>query len=173
MSSYSLPSLQIISATVDDSMDEVVETARKVEPPAVATLVEQTGTATVAEPSVAETNAAEPCIVEAPTHKRLRTESGTVSSETKAEAGPVWQVGSDNGWDSAIWWRDCAEPFQNALGAQYQATIKKVAYNCRTPNGRIVSYRHNLEKMLQTNLTNGITKMLRRISAISLPLEGN
>jgi hypothetical protein len=59
------------------------------------------------------------------------------------------------------------------LEAQYQATIKKVTHNCRAPNGRIVSYRHNLEKMLQTNLTNGITKMLRRINAISLPLEGN
>ena len=173
MSSYSLPSLQIISATVDESVDEVVETARNAEPPASATLVEQTGTATVAEPSAAETNTAEPCIIKAPTRKRPRTEAGAASSETESEAGPVWQVGSDNGWDSAIWWRDCTEPFQNALEAQYQATIKKVTRNCRTPNGRIVSYRHNLEIMLQTNLTNGITKMLRRINAISLPLEGN
>ena len=98
--------------------------------------------------------------------KRQRTDA---SSESEDSAGPLWQVGSE-GWDGSIWWKDCSEPFQTALETQYQAKLPKVKHECTTQTGRQVQFRHNLTKMLQTNLSNGITKMLRRISAISPPL---
>ena len=136
-------------------------------------MAEHSSTTTVAEPSAAKTEAAaEPSSIKAQTHKRPRQGAGTAdSSEEEPEAGPLWQVGCDNGYENAIWWRDCAEPFQTALGTQYQLGLKRVTHLCRTPHGRDISYRHNLEKILKTNLNNCITKMLRMINAISVPLN--
>ena len=138
------------------------EAATAVEPRGEVTVVEHTGATTVAEPSVTKAKAS----------KRQRRDPGTAtSSESEPEAGPLWQVGSDSGWDNAIWWKDCSEPFQAALEAQYQAKRRKVTHECTQPNGRKVLFTHNLVKMLQTNQSNSVTKMLRRIAGISLPLR--
>ena len=146
-----------ISSTVDESREGTgLHQAAATEGPPQEVVIEapRSAATTVAEPS-----------------KRRRRDSGTASSsESEPAAGPVWQVGSDSGWDNAIWWKDCTEPFQAALEAQYQAKRRKVTHECTHPNGRKVLFKHNLTRMLQTNQGNGVTKMLRRIDSISPPL---
>ena len=175
--------LEILSSSVDEGVEagHLQQTGATLQPGPVVetTAVEHHEAATAVEPrravTVVEYNAAITVaglsVTQATTSKRQRRDSGTAtSSESEPEAGPLWQVGSDSGWENAIWWKDCSEPFQAALEAQYQAKRRKVTHECTQLSGRKVLFKHNLEKMLQTNQSNGITKMLRRIAAISLPL---
>jgi hypothetical protein len=148
--------IQIITSVVEEKMEEVEDATRTSESQQPSGVV----TVTVVESEPSSTVG----------RKRQRREPTDASSESEDTVGPVWQVGSEGGWDGSIWWKDCSEPFQAALETQYQAKIPRVKHECTTQTGRKVYFRHNLEKMLQTNLSNGITKMLRRISAISPPL---
>ena len=107
-----------------------------------------------------EANAA----IQAHTCKRKREPN---ESAQQISMEPVWQTGHGIGFDGSIWWKDCNEGFQIALETQYQASVPKVAHECITETGVKVRLRHDIGRWTQTNLSNGIARLLRRIELAS------
>ena len=127
-----------------------------------AAVTEPAVTATVAEPSAPVQSTADAIQARARKRKHEPNESAKqISTE------PVWQIGHGIGPDSSIWWKDCNESLQTALETQYQASVPKVVHECITETGVKVRFRHDVGRWMQTNLSDGITRLLRRIELAS------
>jgi len=86
------------------------------------------------------------------------------STRTPSCTKPIWQAGMDG------LWKDCSDDLQFALEEQYQANCTVRGHMFTTKSGLRLSFYHNMAKMRQTNLTDGIVKKLRRIESTASPL---
>ena len=81
------------------------------------------------------------------------------STRTPSCPKPIWQAGMDG------LWKDCSDDLQFALEEQYQANRTVWGYMFTTKSGFRVCFYHNMAKMRQTNLSDGVVKKLRRIDS--------
>ena len=102
--------------------------------------------------------------VEAAAETSSSDTSSSNSTSALTSLKPIWQAGVGNVW------KDCSNNVQAELEEQFQAKRIKRGHTFITNSGFNVNFLHNLRRMQQTNLNNGVIKKLRRIESLSLPI---